>query len=86
MTHYLTSVKINSYTYKAYYVRLYNRLRKKVEKKVEIHTVSRFSKNTLLNLKPSLESTGLNNFRIVQYQCFEVSLFLFNFKNININF
>ena len=43
MTHYLTSVKINFYTYKVYSDRLYNSLRKKVE----IHTVSRFSKNSL---------------------------------------
>ena len=27
-----------------------------ISKKVVIHTVSRFSKNTLLNLKPGLES------------------------------
>jgi len=40
---YFTSVKINFYTYKAYSDRLYKSLRKKVE----IHTVSRFSKNSL---------------------------------------
>ena len=36
---------------------------KKVEKKVEIHTVSRFSKNTLLNLKPGLKDFSLNKFQ-----------------------
>ena len=46
MTHYLTSVKINFYTYKAYSDRLYNSLRKKVE----IDTVSRFSKNSLSSI------------------------------------
>ena len=36
---------------------------KKVEKKVEIHTVSRFSKNTLLNLKPGLTQLDFRYFQ-----------------------
>ena len=43
---YFTSVKIKFYTYKAYSDRLYNSLRKKVE----IDTVSRFSKNSLSSI------------------------------------